>query len=262
MMRTQIENARIWHINIIFPSCHVHFAWYAHSYTFSMHLWPILCITHDDWFYYLYVYLQAWWRHCLLLTCLLCAPCLWWYYDLALCSCLRHVICFSMPLICSHDIIAMISSSMLHLRTTSLHDLIPMIACLVASPMIHTSSFHAVDDNHLHALHMIVIAYHMIDLIASHMMNNCSCYHVECHSIFTTPCAHYDRIVLHLPHVFRHLLLFGVVNGSYAYHRPFVEHFMHACYELEVDAYSLVTHICISTSQLHIVPMIFLLVLD
>ena len=29
---------------------------------------------------------------------------------------------------------------------------------------------------------------------------------------------------------------------------------MHACYELEVDAYSLDTHICISTSHLHACP--------
>ena len=34
----------------------------------------------------------------------------------------------SMPIICSHDMIAMISSSMLHLCTTSLHDLIDMLA--------------------------------------------------------------------------------------------------------------------------------------
>ena len=62
------------------------------------------------------------------------------------------------PIICSHDMIAMISSSVLHLCSTSLHDLITMIACLVASPMTHTCLFHAVDDNHLHALHMIHIA--------------------------------------------------------------------------------------------------------
>ena len=62
-----------------------------------------------------------------------------------------------MPIIFSHDMIAMISSSMLHLCTTSLHDLITMLA-YVASPMIHTCSLHAVDDNHLHAYHMIIIA--------------------------------------------------------------------------------------------------------
>ena len=73
----------------------------------------------------------------------------------------------SMPIICSHDMIAMISSSMLHLCTTSLHDLISILAH-VASPMIHTCSFHAVDDNHLNALHMIVIAsIHIYPYVAS-----------------------------------------------------------------------------------------------
>ena len=57
--------------------------------------------------------------------------------------------------------------------------------------------------------------------------------------------------VLHLSHVFRHIIIFGVVDDSYAYHRPFVEHFVHSCYDLEVDACSLVKHICISTSHLH-----------
>ena len=95
---------------------------------------------------------------------------------------------------------------------------------------------------------------YMLVLIASHMMNNCSFHCVECHTIFTTPDACYAWIILHLTHVFRHLILFGVVNDSYANHQPFVERFMHVCYELEVDACSLVTHICISTSQLHTCP--------
>lgn len=37
-----------------------------------------------------------------------------------------------MPTICTHDMLAMIPSSLLHLRTTSLLDLIAMIACYVA----------------------------------------------------------------------------------------------------------------------------------
>ena len=41
------------------------------------------------------------------------------------------------------------------------------------------------------------------------------------------------------------------MNDSYAYHRSFIEQFVNACYELEVDASSLVTHICITTSHLH-----------
>ena len=86
-----------------------------------------------------------------------------------------------MPIIFSHDMIAMISSSMLHLRTTSLHDLITMIACLVASPMIHTCSFHAVDDNHLYALHMIHIAScHISPCVASLMLDDLPC--IECNN--------------------------------------------------------------------------------
>ena len=87
----------------------------------------------------------------------------------------------SMPIIFSHDMIAMISSSMLHLRTTSLNDLITMIACLVASPMIHTCSFHAVDDNHLHALHKIFIASsHVSPCVSSLMPDDLTC--IECNN--------------------------------------------------------------------------------
>ena len=85
----------------------------------------------------------------------------------------------SMPIISSHDMIAMIYSSVLHLCSTGLHDLITMIACLVASPMIHTCSFHVVDDNHLHALHMIVIACrHIYPYVASLMLDDFPC--IEC----------------------------------------------------------------------------------
>lgn len=81
----------------------------------------------------------------------------------------------SMPIIYSHDMVAMISSSMLHLRTTSLHNLIDMLAC-VASPMIHTCLFHAVDDNHLLAYHMIVIAScHTSPYVASFMLHDLPC---------------------------------------------------------------------------------------
>ena len=90
----------------------------------------------------------------------------------------------SMPIICSHDLIAMISSSMLHLRTTSLHDLFPMIACLVASLMTHTCSLHAVDDNHLHAYHMIIIAScHISPYVASLMLDDLPC--IECNYAFS-----------------------------------------------------------------------------
>ncbi|KAM3312679.1 hypothetical protein ACQJBY_032487 [Aegilops geniculata] len=102
------------------------------------------------------------------------------------------------------------------------------------------------------ALSMPTICTHdMIDLLASHMLNNCSLLYVECHDIFTTLYAHYAWIVLHLPHVFTHLIILGVLNDSYAYHRPFVEHVAHSCYDLEVDSCSLLTHISILTSHLH-----------
>ena len=154
-------------------------------------------------------------------------------------------------LICSHDMIAMISSSVLLLHSTSLHDLIPMLSHVASNSWI-TCSYHMFGCNNVITSHMpCPIDCYMLDLIASHMMNTCSFYCVECHTIFTTPYAHYAWLVLHLSHVFRHFILLGVVNDSYAYHRPFVEHFMNDCYNLEVDASSHVTHICITTSHSH-----------
>ena len=96
-----------------------------------------------------------------------------------------------------------------------------------------------------------IFSHDMIAMITFSMLHHCYIICVECHTIFTIPCAHYDRIVLHLPHVFSHIIFLGVVNDSYAYHRPFIEHFVHAFYDIEVDASSLVTHICITTSHLH-----------
>lgn len=51
--------------------------------------------------------------------------------------------------------------------------------------------------------------------------------------------------------MFTDFILLGVVNDSCAYRQPFVEHFVHASYDREIDACYLVTHICISTSPLH-----------
>jgi hypothetical protein len=113
-------------------------------------------------------------------------------------------------------------------------------------------SYHMFGCNNVTTSHMSCpVDCHMLDLIASHIMNTCSFHCVECHTIFTTPYAHYAWFVLHLTHVFRHFIFFGVVNDSYAYHRPFIERFVHDCYHFEVDACSLVTHISISTSHLH-----------
>ena len=169
-----------------------------------------------------------------------------------LCARARNMSCaLPISIMCSHAMIPMTSSSVLHLRSTSLHDLIAMLSHVASNSWI-TCSSHMFGCNNVIPSHMpCPIACHMIDLIASHMMNNCSFDCVECHSIFTTPYAHYAWIVLHLTHVFRHLIFLGVVNDSYAYHRPFIEKFVNACYELEVDAYSIVTHICITTSHLH-----------
>ena len=99
-----------------------------------------------------------------------------------LCVRARDMSCgLPISLIYSHDMIAMLYSSMLHICTTSLHDLIPMIACLVASPMIQTCSFHAVDDNHLHALHMIIIpSCHISPCVASLMLDDLTC--IECNN--------------------------------------------------------------------------------
>ena len=50
--------------------------------------------------------------------------------------------------------------------------------------MIHTCSFHAVDDNHLHALHMIVIAScHISPYVASLMLDDLTC--IECNNAFS-----------------------------------------------------------------------------
>ena len=128
-------------------------------------------------------------------------------------------------------------------------------ALCVASNSWITCSSHMFGCNNVITSHMpCPIDCYMLALIASHMMNNCSFHCVECQTIFTTPNADYAWIVLHLTHVFRHFILFGVVNDSYAYHRPFIEQFVNACYELEVDVSSLVTHICITTSHLHACP--------
>jgi hypothetical protein len=140
-------------------------------------------------------------------------------------------------------------ASTCHFQISMPHDI---YALCVASNLCITCPYNMLGCHNVITPHMpCPINCHMIDLLASHMMHTCYFYCVECHTIFTTPYARYARIVLHLTHVFRHFVLFGVVNDSYAYHRPFVEHLVHACYDLEVDACSLATHIRISTSQLH-----------
>lgn len=97
-----------------------------------------------------------------------------------------------------------------HFHHSMHHDI---YALCVASNSWVTCSSHMFCCNNVITSHMpCPIDCYMLALIASHMMNNCSFYCVECHTIFTTPNAHYAWIVLHLTHVFRHFILFGVVN--------------------------------------------------
>ena len=87
------------------------------------------------------------------------------------------------PIICSDDMVAMISSSMLHLRNTSLHVMIDMIA-YVASPMIHTCLFHAADGIHFLTMQMISVEYCIIAPYgASLMLDELPC--IECNNAFS-----------------------------------------------------------------------------
>ena len=84
-----------------------------------------------------------------------------------------------MPTIYTHAMLDMITSSMLHLRTTSLLDLIVMIAYYDASPMIHSCSFHWVDDVYLHVTHIIYLAHcQLSSLVASLILPCGECNHV------------------------------------------------------------------------------------
>ncbi|KAI5013088.1 hypothetical protein ZWY2020_028042 [Hordeum vulgare] len=152
------------------------------------------------------------------------------------------------PLSCTHvsDI------AFLHdCHTAMLHDI--YVLC-VASNLWIACYYHRLGCNNVHSSHLSChIACYMLDLLASRMMTICYFHCVECHTIFTTPCAYHAWIVLHfgLYHVFRHFILLGVVKYSYAYHRPLVDCFVHACYDHVVDACYIVTYICIPTSPLH-----------
>ena len=75
-----------------------------------------------------------------------------------------------MPTIWTHDMIAMITSSILHLCTASLHDLFPMIACFVASPMFHSYSLSWVDDIYALASHMILLVHCRLPPIVGYVL--------------------------------------------------------------------------------------------
>ena len=78
-----------------------------------------------------------------------------------------------MPTICTHDMLAMIPSSMLHLRTTSMLDLIAMIACYVASPMFHYYLLSWVDDIYAHASHMIYLDHCLLCPLVASFISTC-----------------------------------------------------------------------------------------
>ena len=95
-----------------------------------------------------------------------------------------------MPAICTHDILAMIPSSMLHLCTTSLLDLIAMVACYVASPMFHSYLLSWVDDIYVHATHMIYIDHcHLSPLVAS--LITC----IECNNAMFVDLGDFDTLL-------------------------------------------------------------------
>jgi len=81
-----------------------------------------------------------------------------------------------MPTICTHDMLAMIPSSMLHLRTTSMLDLIAMIACYVSSPMFHSYSLSWVDDIYVHASHLICHDHCLLSPLVASLISPC----IEC----------------------------------------------------------------------------------
>ena len=93
-------------------------------------------------------------------------------------------------------------ASTCHFHGSMHHD---MYTLCVASNSWIICSYHMLGCNNIISSHMpCLIDCYMLALIASHMMNNCSFFCVECHTIFTTPYARIAWIVLHLIHVFRH----------------------------------------------------------
>ena len=81
-----------------------------------------------------------------------------------------------MPTICTHDMLAMIPSSTLHLCTTSLLDLITMIDCFVAPTMFHYYTLSWVDDIYVHASHMIYLDHCLLCPLIASLISTC----IEC----------------------------------------------------------------------------------
>ena len=97
-----------------------------------------------------------------------------------------------MHTICTHDMLAMIPSSMLHLRTTSLLDLITMITCLVASPMFHSYSLSWVDDIYVHASHKIYLDHCLLCPLVASLISTCS----ECNHTMIIDLGDFDSLLV------------------------------------------------------------------
>lgn len=97
-----------------------------------------------------------------------------------------------MPTICVHDMISMIPSSTLHLRTTSLFDLIAMIACYVASPMFHSYSLSLVDDIYAHASDMIYLDNYLLSQLVSFFTSTC----IECNHTVLIDLGDFDTLLV------------------------------------------------------------------
>jgi hypothetical protein len=108
-------------------------------------------------------------------------------------ACTMRLICHLGPLACAHD---RDLASTCHFHNSMHHDI---YALCVASNSWITCSYHMFGCNNVITSHMpCPIDCYMLALIASHMLNNCSFYCVEYHTIFTTPYAHYAWIVFAL----------------------------------------------------------------
>ena len=107
-----------------------------------------------------------------------------------------------------------------------------MFACHVASPMTRTCSFHAVDDNHLHVLYMIIIAScHISPYVASLMLDDLPC--IECNYAFSLD---NEFASIAFSHIFgdfdiilvKHACLTSLHHIPSAMNIPLLHHIIHA----------------------------------
>ena len=97
-----------------------------------------------------------------------------------------------MHTICTHDMLAMIPSSTLHIRTTSLLALIHMIACFVALPMFHSYLISWVDDVYVHASHMIYLDHCLLCPLVSSLISTC----IECNHTMLVDLGDLDTLLV------------------------------------------------------------------